>query len=401
MKKNAFVWSEEAQSVFLNLEGAVGILDLIMNVEYQKASSVSLDVSVLDITTLQDFLSFWLWKVKVLSFSMRSLHTSRSTYMLKEFIHDLTPCDAEEIDRQRLNVKPTRGGVLAFKMMKSMSTYQGTNLLAVGMDGNNQIIPIATDVSQGETGPLWTWFLSKLKECIGEVPNLSIISDRHATTKSACQAIFPNAFYGYCCRHLLMSCKLKSIRLQCLFWKMCKAYSPEDFNMEINKLGRKRPDVYQNLTEAGVKKWSRAYCPSDRYNYMTSNSTELINSLTRDVRKMSITNLIEWYRDLVQRWYYERQKNFRVVKPPLMDKKPAGRPKSTTRIISQGEELVPVRCGRCDTRGHNRNSCRETIPQKKAKTRYSQQEHYYSELEHYYSQQEMPFSFKVIDLNDP
>ena len=30
--------------------------------------------------------------------------------------------------------------------------YQGTNLLAVGMDGNNQIIPIATGVSQGETG---------------------------------------------------------------------------------------------------------------------------------------------------------------------------------------------------------------------------------------------------------
>nr|GEU96210.1 transposase, MuDR, MULE transposase domain protein [Tanacetum cinerariifolium] len=67
-------------------------------------------------------------------------------------------------------------------------TYLGTNLLAVGMDGNNQIIPIATGVSQGETGPSWTW-------------------------------------------HLMMNCKLKSIRLQCLFWKMCKAYSPEDFNM--------------------------------------------------------------------------------------------------------------------------------------------------------------------------
>ncbi|GJU05173.1 hypothetical protein Tco_1121603 [Tanacetum coccineum] len=68
--------------------------------------------------------------------------------------------------------------------------------------------------------------------------------------------------------HLLMNCKLKSIRLQCLFWKMWKAYSPEDFNMAINELGTKRPDVYQKLTEAGVEKWSRAYCPSDRYNYM-------------------------------------------------------------------------------------------------------------------------------------
>nr|GEX72476.1 transposase, MuDR, MULE transposase domain protein [Tanacetum cinerariifolium] len=30
--------------------------------------------------------------------------------------------------------------------------YLGTNLLAVGMDGNNQIIPLATGVSQGKTG---------------------------------------------------------------------------------------------------------------------------------------------------------------------------------------------------------------------------------------------------------
>ncbi|GKF37117.1 transposase, MuDR, MULE transposase domain protein, partial [Tanacetum coccineum] len=58
-------------------------------------------------------------------------------------------------------------------------TYLGMNLVAVGMDGNNQIIPIATGVSQGETSESCTWFLRKLKDCIGEVPNLAIVSDRH------------------------------------------------------------------------------------------------------------------------------------------------------------------------------------------------------------------------------
>ena len=54
--------------------------------------------------------------------------------------------------------------------------YKGTNLLAVGMDGNNQIIPIATGVAQGETGESWTLFMRFLKECIGVVPDLAIIS---------------------------------------------------------------------------------------------------------------------------------------------------------------------------------------------------------------------------------
>ncbi|GJX51566.1 transposase, MuDR, MULE transposase domain protein [Tanacetum coccineum] len=141
----------------------------------------------------------------------------------------------------------------------------------------------------GETGPLWTWFLSKLKECIGEIPNLTIISDRHATILSSCVAVFPNAFH---------------------------AYSIDDFRMAINELGTKRPDVYEKLIKAGVERWSRAYCPHNRYNYMTSNSAGSINSLTRDVRKVPITNLMEWYRDLVQRWYCKRREKYKGMWKP-------------------------------------------------------------------------------------
>ncbi|GKF57491.1 transposase, MuDR, MULE transposase domain protein, partial [Tanacetum coccineum] len=75
--------------------------------------------------------------------------------------------------------------------------YLGTNLVAVGMDGNNQIIPLATGVSQGETGESWTWFLSKLKEQIGEPPNLCIISDRHVAIIQACGIVFDNSFHGF------------------------------------------------------------------------------------------------------------------------------------------------------------------------------------------------------------
>ncbi|GKD91621.1 hypothetical protein Tco_1367128, partial [Tanacetum coccineum] len=46
-------------------------------------------------------------------------------------------------------------------------TYEGINLLAIGMDDNNQIVPIATDVCQGgESTEAWSFFLIKLKESI-------------------------------------------------------------------------------------------------------------------------------------------------------------------------------------------------------------------------------------------
>lgn len=190
--------------------------------------------------------------------------------------------------------------------------YLGTNLLVVGMDGNNQIIPIATGVCQGETGEAWTWFLSKLKECIGERPGLAIISDRHYSIGQACNTVFPNSFHGYCCRHLMMNCSLNgSKKLKAKYWKTCKAYTAEEFDRAISDIRVYRNGTaYNKLLEAGFDKWSRAHCTGNRYNYMTSNSAESINALTRDVRKVPITMLMEWYRKLLQRWFCDRRHKY-------------------------------------------------------------------------------------------
>ncbi|GJU25263.1 hypothetical protein Tco_1163884 [Tanacetum coccineum] len=153
----------------------------------------------------------------------------------------------------------------------------------------------------GETGPSWTWFLSKLKECIGEIPNLTIISNRHAAISSSCEV-------------------------------MCKSYFIDDFKMGINELGTKRTDVYKKLIEAGIESYYQG---------------------------------LVYHVGEVSSW--QRPNYLPVVKPPHMDKKPSGRPKSTNSIRSQGEEPVIVRCGRCNGCGHNREGCRETIPYKKAK----------------------------------
>ena len=188
--------------------------------------------------------------------------------------------------------------------------YLGTNLAAVGMDGNNQIIPIATGVTQGETGETWSWFLTNLKECIGEVPGLAIISDRHYAISLACKNVFPNAFHGYCCRHMMMNANMQSESLKNLYWKTCKAYTPAEFDMCVCAIRSTKPEAYKTLEDAGFEKWSRAYCPANRYNYMTSNSVESINALTKDVRRVPITMLMDWYRALLQRWYFERSAKY-------------------------------------------------------------------------------------------
>ncbi|GKC31984.1 transposase, MuDR, MULE transposase domain protein [Tanacetum coccineum] len=127
--------------------------------------------------------------------------------------------------------------------------YKGTNLVAVGMDGNNQIVPINFGICKGETSPCLSWWMSILKECIGDRLNLLFISDRHVVIALAVHNEFPLAFHIVCCRHLMMNLSLKRNKTKGLFWKICKAYTPEEFSTEMSNLQAIQPDAYHKLIE--------------------------------------------------------------------------------------------------------------------------------------------------------
>nr|GEV54492.1 transposase, MuDR, MULE transposase domain protein [Tanacetum cinerariifolium] len=158
-------------------------------------------------------------------------------------------------------IKTDEEGV--FEMLCISIGASGTNLLAVGMDGNNQIVPIDFGICKGETGPCWSWWMSVLKECISDNPNMLFISDRHPDIALAVRIKFPLSFHD--------------------------------------------PNLYNKLIQAGPQRWSRAHCPLIHYNYMTSNSMESINACTVLKRRLPITMLTKTYRAMVQDWYFKCQ----------------------------------------------------------------------------------------------
>ena len=88
--------------------------------------------------------------------------------------------------------------------------FKGTLFLAVGMDGNNQILPLAYGIGKSEDGESWTWFLSKLRDCVGEIADMAIISDRANSIHVGVRNVFPRVYHGLCCRHLMMNLRLPS-----------------------------------------------------------------------------------------------------------------------------------------------------------------------------------------------
>ncbi|RYR74930.1 hypothetical protein Ahy_A02g009638 [Arachis hypogaea] len=57
--------------------------------------------------------------------------------------------------------------------------YKGTLLVAVAQDGNQNIMPIAFALVEGETADVWHFFLKNLKDGVG------MISDRHESIRVA------------------------------------------------------------------------------------------------------------------------------------------------------------------------------------------------------------------------
>ncbi|CAL2268899.1 unnamed protein product [Prunus armeniaca] len=156
--------------------------------------------------------------------------------------------------------------VIAVDATHLKSKYKGVMFVAHAFDGNRNIYPLAFGIGDLETDASWHWFFTKLHEAIGECPNLVFIYDRNAA----------------------------------------KSYSIAEFDCHFRKIKRKE-HVAQYLEEAGLHKWSRAHMDGRRYNVMTTNIAESINSVLRFARTLPVVHLIGEIMNLLVKWFTERR----------------------------------------------------------------------------------------------
>jgi hypothetical protein len=68
--------------------------------------------------------------------------------------------------------------------------YKGTILTAIGVDCNNQIVPVAFAFVESENIESWYWFLERVKpHVVAERPGVCLISDRHSSLLQAIERL--------------------------------------------------------------------------------------------------------------------------------------------------------------------------------------------------------------------
>jgi len=187
--------------------------------------------------------------------------------------------------------------------------YRGQLIVAVCLDGNNQIYPLAFGVVDRETDDSIQWFLEKLKGAIGEVPNLGFVTDRKTCFAKGISSVFPSAFHGLCVQHLSQNLhdKYKNDTVATLFYNASRTYRESTFVEAWRHLLAFPNGSGKYLNDVGIARWSRVHCPGRRYNMMTTNIAESMNSILKEPRDLPIASFLENVRALLQRWFWERR----------------------------------------------------------------------------------------------
>ena len=84
-------------------------------------------------------------------------------------------------------------------------------------------------------------------------------------------------------------------------------YRTDEFTEFMDELSIVKPKAFEKLIDDDVHKWSRAYSPVRRYDLMTTNIAESMNSVLRHARKLPITPLMKSIRAMLQKWFHDRR----------------------------------------------------------------------------------------------
>ena len=113
-----------------------------------------------------------------------------------------------------------------------------------------------------------------------------IISDRHISIKNVIASVFSETAHGLCDFHLKnnINSTYKNSDVTTLFVKASRVYRTDKFTELMDELSIVKSKAFEKLMDDDVRKWSRAYCPVRRYDLMTTNIAESMNSILRHAR---------------------------------------------------------------------------------------------------------------------
>ncbi|CAH9097342.1 unnamed protein product [Cuscuta epithymum] len=178
--------------------------------------------------------------------------------------------------------------------------YKGKMLIAMAVDGNNQLFPLSFAIVEEESFDSWSWFLHCLRQKVTQRKGVCLISDRHKGITSAVNDPYsmwrePWGYHRYCLRHICSNFndKFHNKQLKVLVYRAGSAHQVRKFDAIIQEIDKINPEARKWLDKIPVAQWSLAHDGGRRYGIMTTNLSEVFNSVLKGARNLPITACVQ------------------------------------------------------------------------------------------------------------
>ncbi|XP_028784192.1 uncharacterized protein LOC114740238 [Neltuma alba] len=194
--------------------------------------------------------------------------------------------------------------------------YKRTLLSASTYDADNELLPFAYALVNGETYEEWAWFPNMLKRIVGAI-QLTIVSNRHNAIIGAVGAIFGGNSHAYCYRHVKENFSFemnklyrdrrrisgisKEVGLK-LLDDIAYARVNFQFDKTMTRMGNFSPHLLQWLDNHGdMHKWAMSKFSYKRWDNITTNLAESFNAWIVKERRHNVAQLIHEHREKIAR----------------------------------------------------------------------------------------------------
>ena len=162
------------------------------------------------------------------------------------------------------------------------------------------MFPLAFAITEGENIDSWGWFLACIRNRVTQRTGICVISDRHPGIMAAMSDPHlrwdaPYAYHRICMRHLASNfmTRFKDKLLKNLVCRAAVATTPRKMNRHMATIGRIKPEALQWLEAIPLSLWALSHDGGRRYGIMTTNMSEVFNSVLKGARSLPISALVQ------------------------------------------------------------------------------------------------------------
>ncbi|RID62768.1 hypothetical protein BRARA_E01816, partial [Brassica rapa] len=189
--------------------------------------------------------------------------------------------------------------ITGFSLMRKVIAVDGTFLTG---KFNGILLAALVDA---ENGASRKWFFRGLSQMIPDASDLVFVSDRGNSIASALEDVYPLSHHGICRIHLLCNITptYSKTGLLPLVESTADAYTCHEFWLILKDIKDKCYELAKYLEDSDFRKWARCFAPANRYNIMTTNIAESLNSMLKLPRELPLISLLETIRLTLTTWF--------------------------------------------------------------------------------------------------